>query len=251
MVQGRSSSKDSSFLTCTPAWEEEHHVRIVWNFFATSQGKRIVDGLGGTVKRAVWWHIQSGQADITSAKEYASVAKERNPSIHVHYIAKEDIAILKQRLDDHWEGVLPVPQTHKRHCFIPKGRDKVLVADTSDSMEFTMVSIRKSMNSSDLEDTEEEEDSAVEEEPITEEAIPLNLSTGQWVIVTYDGENFPGEILSYDVDIEVSVMHRSGKHWKWPNPVDKIFYRREDILQTITPPKVVGNRGQFTFDEVI
>ena len=62
---------------------------------------------------------------------------------------------------------------------------------------------------------------------------------------------FPGEIVSCDVDIEVSVMHRSGKHWKWPNPVDKIFYRREDILQTITPPKVVRNRGQFTFDEVI
>ena len=32
-------------------WEEEHDLKINWNFFATSHGKGIVDGVGGTVKR--------------------------------------------------------------------------------------------------------------------------------------------------------------------------------------------------------
>ena len=39
-----------------------------------------MDGLGGSVKRSVWRHIRSGQAHITTAKQYTSVAKERNPN---------------------------------------------------------------------------------------------------------------------------------------------------------------------------
>lgn len=97
------------------------------------------------------------------------------------------------------------------------------------------------------------EEDSVTEEATAEETIPFNLSTGQWVIAAYDGDNFPGEITSFDglADIEVNVMHRSGKHWKWPDPVDKILYRSSDIVRTISPPKVVGNRGQFTFSELI
>ena len=34
-------------------WEQDHHLKLTWNFFATSHGKGVVDGLGGTVKRAV------------------------------------------------------------------------------------------------------------------------------------------------------------------------------------------------------
>jgi len=38
-------------------WEEVYHVRIFWNFFAPSHDKRVVDGLGGTVKRSVSRHV--------------------------------------------------------------------------------------------------------------------------------------------------------------------------------------------------
>ena len=145
-------------------WEEKFDVKIIWNFFATSHGKAVVDGLGGTVKRSVWRHIKSEKAHITSAKEYSMVAqeqnpsihiqyitsakeysmvaKEQNPSIHIQYITKEEIALQKTFLDAHWDGVLPVPKTHQRHCYIPKGKDKVMVADTSDATEFTTVAIR-------------------------------------------------------------------------------------------------------------
>ncbi len=52
------------------------------------------------------------------------------------------------------------------------------------------------------------------------------------MIVTYDGEEFPGEVTYYENDIEVSVMHRSGnKFWKWPKPIDKICYERKDVIK--------------------
>ena len=70
----------------------------------------------------------------------------------------------------------------------------MMVADTSDSKEFIVVSIRKSDDSSDSAEEEEEENPA--EEATTEEIT--HCSTGQWVVVTYDGETFPGEITSCD-----------------------------------------------------
>ena len=67
---------------------------------------------------------------------------------------------------------------------------------------------------------------------------------GEWVIVNYEGEEFPGEVTCIeDSDVEVNVMHRSANAWKWPRPEDKIFYSRDKI---VNPPSV-GNRGQFVF----
>ena len=36
------------------SWEKEHELSIHWNFFATSHGRGVVDGIARTVKRAVW-----------------------------------------------------------------------------------------------------------------------------------------------------------------------------------------------------
>ena len=46
-------------------------------------------------------------------------------------------------------------------------------------------------------------------------------------------------------------MHKSGRYWKWLETVDKIFYEPNNIVRTIAPPKVVGNRGQFIFIDSI
>ncbi len=46
-------------------------------FFATSHGKGVVDGIGGTVKRAVLRHVRSGHAHVSNPEEYAAVAQQR------------------------------------------------------------------------------------------------------------------------------------------------------------------------------
>lgn len=53
-------------------WEEKHEIKLIWNFFATSHGKGVVDGLGGTVKRSVWRHVRSEQAHIKSMQLWPS-----------------------------------------------------------------------------------------------------------------------------------------------------------------------------------
>ena len=133
-------------------WEQDHHLKLTWNFFATSQGKGVVDGLGGTVKRAVWRHVRSEKVHITTAEEYAKIAEQHNPKIHLQFIAKGDIDQIKPQLYAKWEDVLAVPKTHRRHCIIPKGKGTVMVSDTSDSKEYTLVPLRKP----DSPDSEEE-----------------------------------------------------------------------------------------------
>jgi len=78
---------------------------------------------------------------------------------------------------------------------------------------------------------------------------PLQLTTGQWVVVDYDGDCFPGEVTQCGNDnVEVNAMHKSGQFWKWPSSVDIIFYSMKNIKKVIQPPKVARSRGQFTFD---
>ena len=50
------------------------------------------------------------------------------------------------------------------------------------------------------------------------------MEVGQWAVVVYDREKYPGEVtVVSDVDgVEVSVLHKSGSCWKWPYPNDTI-----------------------------
>ena len=60
---------------------------------------------------------------------------------------------------------MAVPKTHQRHCYIPVRRNKVMVTDTSDSPDFTVVSIRKCPDGdSKVEEDEEEQDEEEQDE---------------------------------------------------------------------------------------
>ena len=45
----------------------------------------------------------------------AKIAEQRNPKIHLKFIAKRDIDQIQPQSDTKWEGVLAVPKTHKMH----------------------------------------------------------------------------------------------------------------------------------------
>ena len=54
------------------------------------------------------------------------------------------------------------------------------------------------------------------------------------MVVKYEGERFPGEITAVSDDIEVSAMHKSGKNnWKWPSPINKILYRKDELFHLL------------------
>ena len=155
-------------------------------------------------------------------------------------------------LDAKWEGVMAVPQTHRVHCIQASGADEVKVADTSSEIEkcFRVCRIRSTTvtpptNSLTQEDSPGADNAAQSQLPA------LNLTAGQWVVVKYEDEEFPGEVCIENSEFEVNVMHKSANAWKWPRLEDKIFYSRDKIVRVINPPSVAGNRGQFVFEDVI
>ena len=84
---------------------------------ATSHGKGVVDGIGGTVKRAVWRHIRSERSHITTPQVYSALAKQLCPSTQVEFVAKSEIYQQSAFLDAKWEGVMAVPQTQEFTVF--------------------------------------------------------------------------------------------------------------------------------------
>ena len=114
------------------AWEMEHDLKITWNFFATSHGKDVVDGIGGTLKRTVWRHVKAERAHVTNASEYSTPGKQLCPNNHIESIPKEDIAQQTTFLDAKWENIRALPRTHHIHCVRTHGSDKVKVSDTTD-----------------------------------------------------------------------------------------------------------------------
>ena len=98
-------------------------MQMKMHFFATSHGKGVMDGQGGTVKRAVWRDVKSGEAAASTPQAFYEVAVARNPTIDVIFISKEMISVKREELDAYWQDAVLVPHTHKIHTLIQCGKE--------------------------------------------------------------------------------------------------------------------------------
>ena len=75
------------------------------------------------------------------------------------------------------------------------------------------------------------------------------FTCGDWCIAKYDGKCYPGIIEKIvNAEFQVSVMVPCGQSkWKWPVPVDCVWYTRDSIIKKIDPPQLVTARGHFQF----
>ena len=207
-----------------------------WHYFATSHGKGIVDGLGGTVKRSVWREIRSGRCYARTAFDFFEIADNRCPGVSVTYISKEEIALSVN--ENRWEMCLQIPNTHATHFVKPDGSSHLLVSDYSSAETFTTVRIIDSLHDS--------MDSLDTSSPLEE----TRLNSGDWVVVNFEGNLFPGEVVEVTNSqvVVVNVMHKSGNGWKWPKRQDVISYDIAEVVKTTEPPVPSGSRGQFQID---
>lgn len=74
---------------------------------------------------------------------------------------------------------------------------------------------------------------------------------GEYVIFKYEGEYFPGKILSLsNNEVEISAMQKSLKSWKWPDKADIGKYDWEDVIGAIEEPKIISKRGFYRIKEL-
>lgn len=217
-------------------FEQCYDIELAWNFFATSHGKGVVDGLGGTVKRTVWRHVKAEKMLVRTAEQFAEVAVSLNPNIHIKYISAQDIQKDTQDLHQHWKAVLPISNIKSVHYVKPLGRNQIQISNISHDTQFRNMPIFS---------VAESDESEVDEPPSV-----CKINTNDWVVVKYESNFYPGCVTNViENDVEVSVMHRSEGNFKWPHTEDKIFYKSDDVIKSIDPPIPTGNRGQFKFSE--
>ena len=53
--------------------------------------REVVDGLGGSIKRSVWYIIHSQNLTISSPSEYVDLARQVNLNIDIPYITKSKV----------------------------------------------------------------------------------------------------------------------------------------------------------------
>ena len=76
----------------------------------------------------------------------------------------------------------------------------------------------------------------------------LNAVVGEFVIVTYEGANFPGKVTEVDEEgarVSTLIKCSRGKDWQWPTPVDEIDYRWEQIVKQNITLISLNKRRQF------
>jgi len=103
-------------------------LKIKWHFFATSHGKGVVDGLGGTVKRMVWTAVSTRKvANVQDAKSFANVAAQFCKSINIQLCLKKDIDELGSGLvlDKCFQKATAIPGISKVHCIAPAENGQV------------------------------------------------------------------------------------------------------------------------------
>ena len=176
-------------------------VRVNWHFFATSHGKGAVDGIGGSIKRAVGNAIKSRRFAVTTAQDYATCARSLMTKITILYVPSQDVLAEKPQLDTVWADVLSIPGTHDIHCIRSVDIGAIEYSLTSDQsgQRFQLVPTTS---------CEMSRPSPAIVSP------PTHVTSGQWVAAVYDDMWYPGQfnllsnhIACCTVDI---VLNRTG-----------------------------------------
>ena len=97
--------------------EKAFNVKCDWSFFATSHGKSLCDGLGGTLKqltaRASLQRTHS--RPILTAKQVFEYCKEEIKGVHVNFISAEEMVPVRSMLEKRFSCASTLPGTRSFH----------------------------------------------------------------------------------------------------------------------------------------
>ncbi|CAF2705939.1 unnamed protein product [Rotaria sp. Silwood2] len=116
----------------------ERRIDLSWHFFATSHGKGVVDGIGGTVKRLVWSSILASGV-CRSAEDFIKLPMKETNKIVLIEIKISDINTSKAKLESIFKAVKTVSETQKVHSV------KVIDNNTLELRYYSTCSQKKNM----------------------------------------------------------------------------------------------------------
>ena len=143
-----------------------------------------VDGLGGRVKGLIRDATKSKSDHapvVKSAMDFAVLAKSLMPRVNIMYVSDYEVSETVEERNP-WANAVKAPGVTETHCMVCKRDD--LVKLFVDDLKTTLVV--KACYGGEV-DSESEAD---EELPVEVNDM-CYINVGEWVVVTYDGRNYP------------------------------------------------------------
>ena len=107
-------------------------IDLCWNYFASSQGKGVVDGIGGTLKRLVWLKILAGKR-CSSAEDFVKISREKTKAISIILVRQAQLDVTKTTLAKVFSNISNIPNLQKQHFIEVLHKDVIQIARYSTS----------------------------------------------------------------------------------------------------------------------
>lgn len=109
-----------------------YDVKINWNFHATSHGKCIVDGVGGSIKNTVYSRVKSQNIVMNSAHDFYLNAKLFCKGIKIFYNSSQDVTKDKEIISPYFTRFKsnPIKKFRSCHHFEAIGQDTIKSSTT-------------------------------------------------------------------------------------------------------------------------
>lgn len=209
-------------------------VEAEWNFFASSHGKNVCDGVGGTVKRlAAQASLRMVYNDqIMTPRQLYDWAKENIPSVNFLYTTQEDHETENTFLEQRMVNAKTIKGTQQLHSFIPVGSTTKL-----NVKEYSFSTATK------------EEIVSLEEK---NEQLELSEIVG-FVTCNYSNQWWLGCVLGIEnefVNISFLEPHGPSPSFKYPQFPDILGVSRSDVLTKVDPITQTGRVYKLTTHEM-
>ena len=193
-----------------------------WHFSATSHGKGVCDGVGGTVKRlAARASLQRPyDQQIMTPHQLFDWAAENVPATIYQYCSVDDYKKVAIFLEERFKQARTIPGTRRFHSFTPVSKTTISAKEYSSS-------------------------SSLKEERVTICGNELTLEeiTG-FVTCIYDDQWWVACVLQTEANdkVKVSFLHPHGRSrsFRYPQRPDILNIPFSDILTKVDPRTVTG-----------
>ncbi|KAL7842108.1 hypothetical protein SRHO_G00237970 [Serrasalmus rhombeus] len=228
-----------------------------WHFFEASHGKGAPDGIGGSLKRTADSLVHHG-TDIPDAESLFLQLKQKTSSVELFFVSPEDVGKMAQRIVN-GPPLVTIKGTMRMHQVISvvqesiKYRDISCVCKMMDGVldcpcyglqEFTFARSES-----------QQEDHTIERSApaLLHPEVISKVHIGQWCIVNYDADPYPGIILEVEAhNIKVKCMHRNGVNkFFWPSPREDVSWYGDDQIVCFIPEPVALNKRSVQIDKKI
>lgn len=224
-----------NFLNLCHHKEDFDGLEAEWHFYATSHGKGVCDGVGGTVKRlAAKASLQNPiENQILTPLQLFQWSEKNLPSIKFFYVTNEDFVSEEKVLKSRFEEAVAVSGTQKYHAFIPLETSRVKTKFYSFSDDFETHKVQISPGAED---------------------IPFEEIVG-FVACAYDNEWWLAHVNLKDnieKEITVSFLHPKGPatSFTYPRRLDTLTVPVNYILCQLNPTTATGRTYQVPIEEM-